>query len=239
MLLVASVLSLIVGVIGFTVTKTNARYLLSGYNTLSEQEQQALDLEAYLRFFKRFHLTLALSLLLGVWGLRLVNNNWASLFMTLYPLGAYGYFLLKGASFYKGSTRQGAGTYLAGGALLLVMGLAGSLRDYKSSELVLGQKSLEITGSYGLSLAREQVYGQALVEQLPPIAYKVNGFAAGDYAKGRFKVKGGAVVWLFVNKGAGPFLRLKTARGEIYYNHDELAMDALSKRLAQWLNAGR
>jgi len=247
MLIVAVILSLIFGAIGFIVTKSNAQYILSGYNTMSEQDRQSVDIDSYLRFFKQFHIVLALSLLGGVLLLSLVNNNWASIFMTVYPLVAYSYFSVRGMSFYKKSTRlMKVGIYLSVGLLVTIAAvlLISSYTDYKSSELTMDGQKLEIaspygislSGFYGISLSKEQIYRQKLVDKLPPIVYKSNGFAAGDYAKGHFKTKSGETILLFVNKKSSPFLLIESEKGDIYYNHDELDMQVLSQKLAQWLS---
>jgi hypothetical protein len=73
------------------------------------------------------------------------------------------------------------------------------------------------------------------VDQLPPISIKANGFAAGDYAKGSFKTKDGRAVRLYVNKKSSPYLLIKSEQGDIYYNHDEKDMTAISQNLARWL----
>lgn len=240
MLIIALILSLIFGGIGFIVTKSNAPYLLSGYNTMSAEEQQSVDIDSYLRFFKRFHLILGLSLFGGVCLLSLININWASVFMTVYPLAAYLYFLIRGASFYKSlSQKHKLVTYLVGGILVttIVGLLVFSFTDYKSSELTLHGQKLEITGSFGISLSRQQVYEQALVDQIPPISYKTNGFAADNYAKGSFKTKDGRAVRLFVNKQLSPYLLIKSAQGDIYYNHDDRNMRVMSQEVARWLKA--
>ena len=237
MLIITAILSLIFGAIGFLVTKANAQYILAGYNTMSERDRKAVDIDPYLRFFKRFHIFLALSMLGGVFLIGLINDNWASVFMTVYPLGAYLFFLIKGQSFYKGIKNQKSGTYLVGGILVAVIAALAvfSSVEYRSSELTLDGQKLKIKGSYGLTLNRQEIREQRLVDQLPPIAYKANGFAAGDYAKGRFKTKDGRLVWLFVNKTSGPFLLIESEKGAIFYNHDELSMQELSRDLAQWL----
>lgn len=240
MLIIAFILSLIFGGIGFIITKSNTPHLLSGYNTMSAQEQQSVDIDSYLRFFKRFHLILGLSLFGGVCLLSLINNNWASVFMTVYPLVAYFYFLIKGTSFYQRlSGNSKVMTYLVGGILATTIAglLVFSFTDYKSSELTLHGQKLEINGSFGISLSRQEVYQQELVDQLPPISYKTNGFAAGDYAKGSFKTKDGRAVRLFVNKRLSPHLLIKSARGDIYYNHDDRNMQVMSQNIAQWLKA--
>ena len=237
MIIIALVLSLIFGALGFIVTENNAKYILSGYNTMSEQERQQFDIVSYVRLLKQFHLLLAATLFGGVCLLSLVNNNWASLFMTVYPLAAYLYFLIRSAKYNQGKSGQKAGAYMAGGVLVVVIAvlLVSSLTDYKSSELSLGPEMLEIEGSFGLTLDKSEIREQKVVDELPPISYKSNGFAAGDYAKGRFKTSDGNSIWLFVNKKASHFLLIRSSKGDIYYSHDEMDMQQLSRDIDQWL----
>tara|TARA_R110002049_G_scaffold308754_1_gene513861 strand:- start:24 stop:254 length:231 start_codon:yes stop_codon:yes gene_type:complete len=49
--------------VGYLVTKNNASQLLSGYNTMSKEEQKKLDLETYLPFFRKFHVFLGISII--------------------------------------------------------------------------------------------------------------------------------------------------------------------------------
>ena len=86
MILIALIISFIFCSVGFIVTRNNAKYILSGYNTMSEADRSNIDIEAYLRSFKRFHIFLGSSLFAGVWLLSQINNNWASLFMTVYSV---------------------------------------------------------------------------------------------------------------------------------------------------------
>jgi len=40
--------------LGFGINKENAKYLLSGYNTMSNERKEKFDIESYLNFFKPF-----------------------------------------------------------------------------------------------------------------------------------------------------------------------------------------
>lgn len=52
--------------VALVITTTNARYLLAGYNTMSEEKRQAFDIERYVTdFFKPFFKKLALFPLLS------------------------------------------------------------------------------------------------------------------------------------------------------------------------------
>ncbi|HEV7383075.1 MAG TPA: DUF3784 domain-containing protein [Dyadobacter sp.] len=239
MLFVAFALSFIFFSLGFVVTPNNAKYILSGYNTMTEAERAKIDIVTYLKFFKRFHIVMGLSLFAGTVLLSLINNNWASMFMTTFPLAAYAWMILKGGAMYPVS--KGKRLFSSVVAALLV-GIAAVIlitefQDFKSSDLVLTDNELTINGSYGLSLKKEEILQNVIVDQLPETGFllqKVNGFAAGDYAKGRFKLKDKRVVWLFVNRKITPLLHLSTSKGDVYYNADELDIREINAKISQW-----
>ncbi len=53
-------MSLLYLLIGFGINKDNAKYLLAGYNTMSQKEQDKFDIDGYLNFLKPFFKKLAL-----------------------------------------------------------------------------------------------------------------------------------------------------------------------------------
>ena len=47
-------------IIAYTINEKNAKYLLSGYNTMSKEEQEKFDLKNFLIFFKKFFINLGI-----------------------------------------------------------------------------------------------------------------------------------------------------------------------------------
>ena len=45
-------MSLLYLLIGFGINKDNAKYLLAGYNTMNQEEQDKFDIEELFKFFK-------------------------------------------------------------------------------------------------------------------------------------------------------------------------------------------
>ena len=74
MIYVILLLSLVFIGLGFLITNNNASYLLSGYNRLSAEEQQKIDIKPFIQFFRNFHIFLGGSFL--VLGLILLNSAW-------------------------------------------------------------------------------------------------------------------------------------------------------------------
>ena len=88
--------SLIFGSLAFILTKDNAQYFLAGYNTMSKEQREQIDIEAYLTVFKQAHIRLAIStLVLGVVTTLWFGDRSAALFISIYPLLCYGYFFFK------------------------------------------------------------------------------------------------------------------------------------------------
>jgi hypothetical protein len=60
LILTIAFMSLLYLLIGFGINKDNAKYLLAGYNTMNQEEQDKFDIDEYLNFLKPFFKKLAL-----------------------------------------------------------------------------------------------------------------------------------------------------------------------------------
>ena len=119
-------MSLLFIAIAFIVTENNAKYLLSGYNTMEEEDRKKFDLKAYIPFFRKFHIFLGISLLLfGVLLSRLINEEVGGIFLGVYPIAAYIYFITNSTKYSQGlSTKWNKiGVLILIGTLIFVIGL--------------------------------------------------------------------------------------------------------------------
>ncbi|TKT93977.1 DUF3784 domain-containing protein [Dyadobacter frigoris] len=150
MIIPAIILSLVFASVGFLVTKNNARYILSGYNTMSAQQRELVDIDGYLRFFKQFHLFLGISVLILVIGISLFNTNFAAVILGIYPLPAYCYFVLKGDRYFPEINNRKIWTKVTVGILFLTMCGVGYLffNGFKNSEILLEGNNLGEAGGF-------------------------------------------------------------------------------------------
>lgn len=236
MLTVAIIISLILFSLGFIVTPGNAKYLLSGYNMMSEADRAKIDINAYVRFFNRFHIFLGITVLAGVLSLNAINRNWATVYMVMYPLLAYAYMVFKGNEFYKGTSGQKVGTYVGVAIILVVVVGVGLLffAGMKNSEIFLTDQALEIKGLSGMKVSKKDVAAFSITDSLPDISSKANGFSGGEYSKGSFKTEDGRIVKLYINKKSHPFLVIKTDKDEIYFSSDDISATELYNQLRVW-----
>ena len=240
MIYVIAGLSALFCAIAFLVTEKNAKYLLSGYNSLSASERDQLDLPAYLRFFRRFHLFLGASTLVVGSVLVLIGGaNAGGIFLTGYPIAAYIYFIRQGSRYWRGpaGARNRWAVWLLAAALVFTGLLL--VRGFRDNRLHISGGQIEIGGSYGESFRLDEIERLGLADALPAIRMKTNGFALGAVRKGWFRTREGEVVKLLVNTAAGPYVLIVKKDGKkIYYSAKSEPGEALYSALVEALGGG-
>ena len=207
----------------FLVTTNNAKYLLSGYNTMSEAEREKVDINAYIPYFKKFHLFLGISFIsLGLLLHYAIGSTASGIFMGIYPILAYIYFMWESINFWKGSSKKWnkIGMYVLVGTLILVIGLFAI--GFKENHLIITTDSIQFQGSYGETISASEIKSVTLVNELPKITSKANGFAVGNIRKGYFRTSAGEKVKLILNSDSNKYLLFTKLNGEkIYFSAKE------------------
>ena len=86
--------------LGIFINKENSRYLLAGYNTMSDEERSKFDIEGYLHFIKPFFISLE-AFLLFTWILLdiFVEFGLAIVIWILIQIPPYIYFVYRSVRF--------------------------------------------------------------------------------------------------------------------------------------------
>lgn len=219
-MLILLILSSLLILTGFIVTEKNAKNLLSGYNTMTEEERKGFDLKLYIGVFRKFHLFLGISMfVLGVVFSRLIGELGVIIFMVIYPIAAYIFFLWNSRKYYTGKTQKWNKIgiiilliTLFGIAVLLISGFRENKINISSAEIVIG-------GMYGEKIPVSDIQSVCLTDGLPQITMRTNGFAIGDIRKGFFKTFSNEKVKFILNLKEKPFLVITKKSGEkIFYS---------------------
>jgi hypothetical protein len=135
--------------LAFIINANNAPSLLSGYNTLNEEEKKNFKLEEYLLFFKKFHLFLGTTIL--IFGLMLqfaVSENYAGVFVGVYPILAYIFFFIKSNQYVQKKDTK----WIKFSVGLMVLILAGMIVLFGlgtiENKFVIHNDKIEIKGIY-------------------------------------------------------------------------------------------
>jgi hypothetical protein len=206
--------------IGMILTEHNAQYLLSGYNTLSAQEQKKVDIKSYVAAFRRFHILLAGSfLIIELVLIYFISDVAAGIFMGAYPIIAYLYFIISSRKYFSAISGKWhiVCVVILVAILVFVSGLL--YEGLRESKLIISNGTITLTGSYGEQLSASDIESVELVNQLPVIAAKSNGFGLGSIRKGYFRTSEGATVKLILNGNQSAYVLLtKSDHSKIYYS---------------------
>ena len=172
-MIIASILLAFVFVgIGFLITKKNAKHLLSGYNTMSEEDRKNFNLTDYLKFFRKFHVFLGASLLIiSLLLFYFVDADYSGVFVGIYPIAAYIYFIWKGKRFNNMKDEQTKSSYLFALILMIVV-LIGIVAMFtyslQDNTVEIKEDTIQISGDYGMDLSINNIKSIELVKMNCP-----------------------------------------------------------------------
>lgn len=70
--------------LGLIMNENSAKYLLAGYNTMSEEERSKFDIESYIQYFKKINFSFALiCIIVGFVCLKYLSENFTWIILTL------------------------------------------------------------------------------------------------------------------------------------------------------------
>ena len=99
--------------------------------------------------------------------------------------------------------------------LLIILGFM--FYQNRDSRISLNQDNLMIHGIYRARISYTEISQLSLVQDLPRIETRTNGYAFLNYDKGYFRLAGIGKAELFVNVSKPPFIHLKTKDGSVFY----------------------
>lgn len=226
------ILSLIIFTVGFILNKNNAKYLLSGYNTMSDVEKEHYDLEAFLKFNRKFHLFLSISLFVVASILHyFVSSIWSGIFLVLYPLLMYIFYVYKSSTYNKNKKKYNTIIIFLMFVFLfyIIFDFSKTLKD---NQILISTNSLEITGEYGTIIKKDKIKFIKLVASYPEISYKTDGFTLGDVKKGKYITNKKEEVKLLINSDKTPLILIITKDNqEIYYSSKNKSNQEIYKEL--------
>lgn len=223
-------MSLLFIAIGFIVNEHNAKYLLSGYNTMSEEERKKVNIKAYIQYFRKFHLFLGISFFpIGTLLTYFIDENATGVFIGIYPILAYTFFIATSFKYFN-SQKNKIGVFILLGALILIIGFLG--RDLQENKMLINSETIEFQGSYGEIVPLKTIKSIELVSDKPKITLRTNGFSLGSVKKGYFKTDKGEIVKLILNGDNKPYILLTKLDGKkIYYSAKEESNEKLFEEI--------
>ncbi len=225
------------------ITEKNAPQLLSGFNTLSKEKQAQVDLKGLLQTMRDYHFKVGGGSTLVALILYFLNWKDAAMFTVSFgPILGYFYLIPKMQEFY-GEAATGIQSQAKIGVVILavvMLGVGGMLvYGYQDNQLEISSEELIFSGMYGLEIQREAVAELRIIDRLPKITKRTNGFATQHMLKGKFRTEDGKKVHLILNARQGPFLEInRSKKPTVYFSLEQNSQTVVQqlKRMGWPLN---
>jgi len=196
---------------GFIITPSNAKYLLSGYNTMSSEDQEKFPIVEYLKAFKTFHIWFGILYTLLSMIFHLLDSNLVGYHLGITPILAYGYFFWTSRKYNEGlssATKNNTTIGLIVLSLTLVFVVGLFIWSDRESSWTYKNNQLEIQGPYSISHKISDLDSISLLKSLPEITIRSHGISTEKVTKGKFKGPNKARYHLLIDKPAGEVLAL-------------------------------
>jgi len=220
LLIINIVLGIVFISLGFLINERNAASILSNMDKKSLEENKNFLLSNFVLFFRQFHFVLGGSFIVfAIFFYLFWGEDALGMLLAFYPILAYLLFIVKAKRFYSGNEKMALNIAFWG---LIITGISIGLLLFagnNKSDVIFEETQFKITGMYGENISYLDIDSIQLVEMLPVIAFKTNGFALKTIKKGYFKLKNGEKVKLILNSMAKPYLYIKLKSGrKIYFS---------------------
>ncbi|MFE8700302.1 DUF3784 domain-containing protein [Cytobacillus sp. FJAT-54145] len=202
-------IALLLFLIGWGIRKKETYDLISGFATRPREEQEELINNGYVKKATMLLMTTGIGMLILL-----------PLSFTPFPFSIevqFGFLLvyLLGGTIYLSKyevEKKRKRSYIFSTILFCVVISGVSILysyGYRDFDLVLREDSFEVSGMYGDEWTYNDIVQVELLEEMPNIKWKENGFGLSTRAKGHFDVDGHGSSLLFIHKDSSPYLYIK------------------------------
>lgn len=204
--------------LGWAMLQREAYWLISGFSTRPKEEQEELIANGFPQRTGKLMIATAVGMVL------LMPLYWTSFAYTFeVQFGFMLVFLMGGLIYlskYEVPKKRKRSYIISTSLFVVVIGALGVLEyiAYQDYELIARGQSFEITGVYGDEWPYQEVTKVELLDEMPEVTFKQDGFGMSTIAKGRFKVKDYGSSLLFIRKETSPILYIEMGKKKIFIN---------------------
>ncbi len=199
-------------------------WLIAGYNTMSKEKKQEVDIEGLRNFMSNsMFIMAAISLVAFLFAYAGYNTSALVVFVMIIIYSVFMIFYAQRFNLNKENQRKNAIIVVV---ILLVIGVfvfGLVLFGGGVTEVVVDSQEIIISGMYGTTIPLNELQDIQLIEQIPRIITRTNGYSAGNTLKGNFKLEEYGQGKLFLVSDQGPFLLLRDQEDFYIINYEEAA----------------
>ncbi|EEH97491.1 MULTISPECIES: DUF3784 domain-containing protein [Clostridium] len=219
-----SIICLIFIVLGVAISKYKCYWLISGYNTQSKEEKARVDIEKVAKHMGRMCYLIAFIIFIGA-----IVSDYFEIsiipFVIILIIIIFGYLIyLQRFDHNKKSKAEIIVMIVIGFITFSILIITFSFGN-EPNDLIIKDEAIVIDGSYGTTLKRKDIKSIELVDDIPEIGIRSNGYSDGGVIKkGDFKLKSGEKVKLYIQSNKGPYIKISTINFDVYINYKDVSL---------------
>lgn len=189
--------------------------LISGYNTLSASQKKQIDVKSLSKMMQIHMIYMGILTAAGSITFSLLKMPIAVSFtLLLVPIAGVILMVLKAQKYSK--LKSKASPWVIGFTILILIGVL-SLLFYgmKPATISFDKNQLTISGMYGVTIERALIENVQLLDTIPEIKMRTNGFAMGSVRKGWFRLEGWGRCKLIIHGNKAPYIFIEDSNGGI------------------------
>ena len=210
------ILNIIIGlfVIGIGFLVKSVPDLIAGYNTMSKEQKKNVDNEGLSTFMRNGLIAIGISIIIGYYlfkwiGITLIANS----MLLIVILVGVTILVIKAQRFDHNKNKKTKLTYfILGFVFIFVIGLIAY--GFIPSKVILNKDSVQFSGMYGIEIKIAEIDNVKLVDNLPEIKMRTNGFSFGTVKKGFFDLNKFGKCRLLIHSENPPYLIISKGNGE-------------------------
>jgi len=188
--------------------------LIAGYNTMPDDKKKNVDIEGLSTFIRNG---------LAITGLAIIGSyfifKWsgfttvANLMVVIVSLAGVTVIALRAQRFDHNKSKSKLHYLVLGAATIFVASLL--TYGFIPTRVIFDSNSVRFSGMYGFTVNSNEIASVELVNAIPKVKLRTNGFSVGNVSKGTFIVDSIGKCQLLLNSGSKPFIVLTKTNGEV------------------------
>lgn len=220
-LIIISIIALLPAFFGIMIRLKKAYWLISDYNTMSEEEQLNVDKEKMGKAASNTLFIITALMTAGVLSLYFYKDTMGIIaFLLILPTALISVALSQKYDHNKRDSNEGK--FIVAGlgfffTLVIILVFTAITSGSKPVNFTVDKGVLSISGNYGKDIDLSGVKNIELKDSMPVHLYKTNGFNFNTVLKGHFR-SGDENLMLYVDTSKPPFIYMDTSDGMLILN---------------------
>ncbi len=198
--------------IGFLVK--SAPDLIAGYNSLSKEKKQNVDIQGLATCLRNGLIVIGLTTIFGYFLFKWIGFSMVAHSMILVaPITGIAILVIRAQKFDHNKEKK---TKLTALIFVLVILFVFGLMTYGliPAKAHINRVTVQFSGMYGLEMNISEIDQVKLADDIPAIKMRTNGFSFGTFKKGFFRIEGFGKSRLLIHSDQPPFLIISLRNGE-------------------------